>query len=506
MKRVDPLSQAELVNCSKLSSSSEKERSKPGPSSTDESASPSLDCTSDSNDDDSPSSPLTDQGHRLPLPRLIAAYLCLCMAYFISYLDLNSTIVSLPTVGNALHAGPSITWAGIAYLLGQTSCQPLYGRISDIVGRKPILLFSVACITLGGVLAGFSSTPLWLYVSRAISGVGSGGISSCVAIIVSDLVSLRSRGKYQGFISLAIGTGAACGPFVAASLIRKGRDGWRWAFWVPAIAAALCFCLLLLLLPAKRVHGSWAEKARLIDWIGVATSVSGVVLIALPVSSGGSLWSWSSPLVIATLTVGISLLIAFLCIEAFFAKIPIIPLRIFRRRATAVLLFLGLAHDFVWQSTQYFVPLYFQTVCGHSVLETATLVLPFLLAQGISGAASGPVMAKFARYKTILQIGFLFWTIAVALKQLFHQHVPVAVYVVVLAMEGAGVGWVHQPGKYTKLFNYSDRAVATSTRNVMRSLGGVIGVAASSAVYYAVYTRDFMALEVVNDQAEGKGT
>lgn len=236
--------------------------------------------TSDDDDSGRPKE-LDDQSHRLPFARLMAAYLCLCMAYFISYLDMNSTIVSLPTIADALHTGPSITWVGTAYLLGQTSCQPLYGRMSDIVGRKPILLFSIGCISVGGLLCGFSQSALWLFLCRAISGVGGGGISSLVAIIVSDVVSLRSRGKYQGFISLAIGTGAASGPFVAASLIQKSHGGWRWAFWVPSICAACCFFLLLIALPQKPVRGSWKEKVRLIDWFGVATSVAGVVLVAV---------------------------------------------------------------------------------------------------------------------------------------------------------------------------------------------------------------------------------
>jgi MFS family permease len=214
---------------------------------------------------------------------LIAAYLCLCLCYFISYLDMNSVTTSLPTISDALEAGPTITWVGTAYLLGQVSCQPLYGRISDITGRKPILLFSVGAIIVGDLLCGFARTPIWLYVSRAISGIGGGGISSSVAIIVSDLVSLKSRGKYQGMISLAIGIGAIAGPFVAASLIRTGPGGWRWAFWVPSISAGACFGLLLFLLPLKPVSGDWREKIRKIDWLGVVSSVAGIVLTVVGV-------------------------------------------------------------------------------------------------------------------------------------------------------------------------------------------------------------------------------
>lgn len=222
---------------------------------------------------------LHDQTLRLSFPRLIAAYLGLCACYFISYLDMNTTTTALPTISNALHAGPTITWAGTAYLLGQTTFQPLYGRISDIAGRKPILLASVSCIVAGDLLCGWAQTPLWLYVSRALTGIGGGGISSLVAIIISDLVSLKERGKYQGMISIAIGTGAMTGPFVAAGLVRKGSDGWRWVFWVPSILASTCFVMLLLLLPLKPITGNWKDKIRKIDWIGVGASVAGIVLV-----------------------------------------------------------------------------------------------------------------------------------------------------------------------------------------------------------------------------------
>lgn len=235
---------------------------------------------------DSSPDQLDDQTQRLPFLRLMAAYLCLCLCYFISYLDMNAVTTSLPTISDALHAGPGITWVGTAYLLGQTSCQPLYGRISDIIGRKPILLFSVGCIVVGDILCGFAQTPIWLYTSRAVTGSGGGGISSLVAIIVSDLVSLRSRGKYQGIISLAIGTGAASGPFVAAGLIQTGASGWRWVFWVPSIAAACCFGLLVFLLPLKPVSGNWRDKVRKIDWLGVVVSVAGIVLIMVSSPDG----------------------------------------------------------------------------------------------------------------------------------------------------------------------------------------------------------------------------
>ncbi|KAL1629127.1 hypothetical protein SLS56_005570 [Neofusicoccum ribis] len=228
-----------------------------------------------------PNSPheIHDQTSRLPLRRLLAAYSCLAAIYFISFLDINSAATALPVISRALNAGTSITWAGTSYLMGQTAFQVLYGRLSDIFGRKPILLACVGFLVAGDALCGFARTPAWLYACRALSGVGGGGISSLVQITVSDLVSLRDRGKYQGLLSGAIGLGASTGPFVAAGLLRTGGEGWRWIFWVPPILAAACAVVMWVYLPLKPMGGSWREKVRKIDWFGLGAAVVGMLFV-----------------------------------------------------------------------------------------------------------------------------------------------------------------------------------------------------------------------------------
>jgi MFS family permease len=288
-------------------------------------------------------------------------------------------------------------------------------------------------------------------------------------------------------ISLAIGAGATAGPFASASLVRYS-DGWRWTFWVPAVLAAVCLVLLLLFLPLKPVTGGWQDKAKRIDWLGIAASVSGIVLLLIPINSGGSIWPWRSAYTIPMIIIGGLCLIIFALYEGYWAKLPIMPWRLFQRRSPAILLAQGALHDFVWQTTQYFIPLYLQTVRGYTPLQSATLILPFLLAQSLAGASSGPIMSKLARYGPVLRVGFLLWSLGAGLKLVFSRTTPLPAYVVILAIEGAGVGLVHQPGLVAlqALSRPEDRAVATSTRNLLRSLGGVTGVAVSTAVQYGI--------------------
>ena len=143
----------------------------------------------------------------------------------------------------------------------------------------------IGFVIVGDILCGFAQNVIWLYISRALSGVGGGGISSLVQIVVSDLVSLKARGKYQGIISGTIGLGACTGPFIAASMIGSSNQdntsdhGWRWIFWIPPILAAVCMAMMWVFLPLKPVQGSWKEKIAKIDWYGLGAAVVAVSLL-----------------------------------------------------------------------------------------------------------------------------------------------------------------------------------------------------------------------------------
>ncbi|KAM0261138.1 hypothetical protein ACHAQJ_002400 [Trichoderma viride] len=235
------------------------------------------------NSSDRSSDGIHDQSSRLPFRRLIAAYLCLSIIYFTSSLDINSVALALPVIARDLGAGSSITWTGTAYLMGQAAFQPLYGRLSDIFGRKPLLMLSVGFLVFGDILCANSHSPVWLYACRAISGIGGGGISSIISIIVSDLVSLKDRGKYQGMLNASIGAGSAIGPFLAAALIHKTRiagiSSWRWIFYIPPLLACVSAVASMAFLPLTSVSGSWRAKARQIDWMGLAASLVATVCI-----------------------------------------------------------------------------------------------------------------------------------------------------------------------------------------------------------------------------------
>ncbi|OAP55801.1 hypothetical protein AYL99_09953 [Fonsecaea erecta] len=431
---------------------------------------------------------LTDQSQRLPFARLIIVYLCLAMCFFVSFLDVNSTTTALPAIARSLGISSTITWVGTSYLLAQCAFQVLYGRLADIFGRKPVLIGCVLSLIVGDILCGFAKNGPWLYTCRAIGGIGGGGISSLVQITVSDLVSLKERGKYQGLLSGAIGLGAGVGPFTSAALV-QGHDGrWPWAFWVPAILASLCIPPLVILLPQKPVVGSWKEKVRKVDWMGLLTAVTGILFVLIPVNSGGSVFPWHSSLVIALLTVGSVLTASFCLVEWKLARLPMMPLRLYSSLSRSTLFAQNFLFGFVWQADLYFLPIYYQDVRGFAPLRSAYLTLPLLLAQSLGGVLSAPAMTFTARYMPVLWLGFVLWTIGAGLKLLFSRTTPLGVYVVAALIEGAGVGFVFQPSLVAlqALSTKADVAVTTSTRNWVRALGSAVGVAVSTAIQYAV--------------------
>ncbi|KAI1389241.1 MFS general substrate transporter [Hypoxylon trugodes] len=429
---------------------------------------------------------LQDQTLRLPFPRLLAAYLCLASIYFISTLDINSVATALPSISTSLNAGNTITWTGTAYVMGQTAFQPLYGRLSDIFGRKVVLITSICSLIIGDLLCGFAQNPIWLYTCRSLSGIGGGGINSLVQITASDLVSLRDRGKYQGILSAGVGLGAATGPFIAAAIMQNTTDGWRWIFRVPPILATACAAVMWFSLPLKPVTGSWSEKVRKIDWCGLFLGVTGVLFLIIPINSGGSTFPWNHPVVIALLVIGGTFIILFGVVEARLAKFPLIPLRLFNRLSTSTIYLQSFLYNGVWQINIYFLPIYFQDVKGYNPLQNAMLMLPLLLTQAVAALVAGQITSKIARPGPVVSGGLVLWLLGAGLKVMFSRTTSPGVSVISLFIEGTGIGFVLQPALVAlqALSKKEDRAVATSTRNLMRMLGSVFSLAVANTVQF----------------------
>ncbi|CAK7217392.1 hypothetical protein SBRCBS47491_003148 [Sporothrix bragantina] len=428
-----------------------------------------------------------DQTNLLPKRRLLVVFPALACALLITYIDQQSIGVMLPTIGRDLDCASTIVWAGTSSLIANTAFQVLYGRLSDIWGRKYLLLGCLGLLALGDLLCGFAKTGTQLYVFRGVSGVANGGIMALVMMIVSDVTTLEQRGKYQGILGSCVGLGNSIGPFVAAAFTGS-KATWRSTFYLIAPLAVLVAVLLFTLLPPQAIpaNESWRAKLGKVDYWGIAFSAAGTIILLVPISGLGTQFAVRSAMVIAMLTVGAVLLVLFVVNEWRWAKLPMFPLRLFRNMALAAMLVQNFLIGIVFYSLLYYLPIYFQTARQYGRIASAALVLPIVVPQAIASAASGQYISRRGRYGEVIWLGYGLWTLGTALQCLFARHgFPIAGVAVVLAIEGLGVGLVFQPTLVAAQAHSpkQDRAVVISARNFIRALGGSAGLAIASAVF-----------------------
>lgn len=227
---------------------------------------------------------LHDQTNILPRSQLILVFATLSATLLICYLDQNGITVALPTIASDLHGEDTVSWAGTASLIANTTFQMLYGRLSDIFGRKAVYLGAVALLIVADLLCGLSQNAPMFYVFRGVAGIGGGGIANLSMIIVSDIVTLDQRGKYQGIIGAMVGLGNIAGPFLAAAFLEKTT--WRAFFYTLAPMVAIVWLTAFFLLPTNPPTTGLRDGLNKIDYAGSLASSVAVIFILIPISGG----------------------------------------------------------------------------------------------------------------------------------------------------------------------------------------------------------------------------
>lgn len=266
---------------------------------------------------------LHDQTNILPFAQLMVVFSGLAVSLLITMSDQNGISVTLPTIARDLDAQNTISWAGTSSLIANTMFTVLYGRLSDIFGRKIVYISALVLLCIADLCCGLSVKPAMFYVFRGLAGVAGGGVTSLTMIIVSDVVTLEKRGKYQGILGAALGIGNIIGPFMAAAFIM--RSTWRGFFWLISPLAACSAFIGYFLIPDNARRGHFWENIGRIDWWGVLASSVGVIFLLIPISGGGSYFQWDSPMVISMLVIGGCALISFIFIEWKVATLPMLP-------------------------------------------------------------------------------------------------------------------------------------------------------------------------------------
>ncbi|KAK9770484.1 hypothetical protein SCAR479_12851 [Seiridium cardinale] len=299
----------------------------------------------DNSDTQSIARSIGNQRSPLSGKRLMITFPTLCAALFVSFFDQTSVSTSIPAISAELNTGEATSWIGASFLISSTAFQLINGRLSDLFGRKNLLLVSLALLGFGDLLCGFAKTAEQLFAFRAVAGIGGGGVNSIVMIIVSDITTLQNRGKYQGIIGAVLALANGIGPFLGGAVIERAT--WRWVFWmVPMLAIPAAF-IIWFALPLRYDRGNYVEKVKKIDFGGIVLSLAAVLLVLVPLSGAGISYAWKSATFIATFVVGILVWVAFVLVEWKVAKVPIMPLRLYTAPHCAYLyaqsFFLGVA-------------------------------------------------------------------------------------------------------------------------------------------------------------------
>ncbi|KIL63786.1 hypothetical protein M378DRAFT_106802 [Amanita muscaria Koide BX008] len=413
---------------------------------------------------------LTDQTNLLPFKTLLVVLLSLGLCIIASTLDSVIIATAISSISATFNAGSVVSWVPAGFLLTSTVFQPIYGRFSDIFGRKGALTISMLVFIVGNFISGFSRTITQLILARAIAGAGGGGIISICQIIISDVVSLRERGKYQGIIAVFVVVSYGIGPILGGVLSEK--VSWRWCFWFTIPIAAAAIAIVLIFLPLKPVKGSIREKLLVIDYLGTFLSLIGSTLIILPLVWGGIKYPWKSPEVLATLVTGLLVIVLFCLWEFKGAKLPIVPLHIFRHSTVVGVYIAMFVNGFVLFASIYYIPQYLQIVFGYTPLQAAVFLIPNMAGQTVSSWVVGVAVSRTGRYRTIIYLGFALWSVACGLTSTITPSVKTAAVVIYVLLAGIGAGQTLQTTTVAAQASVSrqDMSVVTAFRNVSRVL------------------------------------
>ncbi len=402
----------------------------------------------------------------------------LLLAMFVAML--SSTVVSnaLPVIVADLGGTESgYTWVIVATLLSLTATTPIWGKLADLFNKKMLVQVSLLIFVAGSVLAALAPSMGFLIGARVVQGVGVGGLSALVQIVIASIVAPRERGRYFGYLGAVFAVATVSGPLIGGVIVDTPWLGWRWCFAVGVPVAAVAIVVL-----QKTLHLPVVRRKVSIDYVGAALIASGVSVLLIWVSLAGTRFEWASATTAVLVSGGVLLLVAAVVVESRVVE-PVIPLRLFRDRTIALASVASTMVGVAMFGATVFLAQFFQLAHGMSPTRAGLMTLPMVLGLLVSSITTGRLIARTGRWKRYLVGGGIVLVVGLLLLSRLDHTTGLVVAALSMLVMGVGLGAVNQNLVLAVQNSVAQRDVgaASSLAAFFRTMGGSVGVSALGA-------------------------
>jgi EmrB/QacA subfamily drug resistance transporter len=401
--------------------------------------------------------------------RIILVTIGIMFSLFLASMESTVVATAMPTIVGQLGGLEHYSWVFSAYMLASTTVVPLYGKLSDLYGRRLFYILAMGLFLTGSVLAGLSQTMTQLIFARALQGLGAGGIQPLAFILIGEMFSLQQRAKMQGFFSGVWGVSSIIGPLLGGFIVQQ--LSWRWVFYINLIPGPIAVALVAL---AWRDTIHTHEKPA-VDYLGAALLSSSVVMLLFGLMEIGAPSSW------ALIAGAVALFVVLLWVENHAAD-PILPIPLFRERLFSIASTHGLLTGWAMFGSLSFIPLFVQSVLGTSAMQAGITVTPMLLGW-VSASVVGTRLILTVGFRRLAVIGTSLFVVGALLMSLVGANSSQASIMVFITIMGIGMG-LSIPSLLIAVQTSVERrhlGTATSTIQFSRSMGGTLGVSVMGA-------------------------
>jgi EmrB/QacA subfamily drug resistance transporter len=412
----------------------------------------------------------TPPGYRYSIGRILAIYSGLMVALLLAALDQTIVATALPRVVSELGGISQYSWVFTAYMLGSTVTVPLYGKLGDAHGRKPLFIVAITIFLVGSALCGLAQNMVQLVVFRAIQGVGAGGLFPLTLAMVGMIIPPRDRGRYQGLIGSVFAAASIAGPLIGGFIV--DNTSWRWIFFVNLPVGVVALAVILVTMPKRATR-----QEHSIDWLGAGILAAGTTALLLGLVWGGREYPWGSAEVVGALIASVVLLAIFALIERRVPE-PILPFPLLRNQTVASSVACMALVGMAMFGTISFVPLFVQGVIGASATSSGIVLTPLMLGAVITSAVSGQIVSRTGRYRPNTLIGPVVLGIGEVLLWRMDVHSTNAEAARNMVIAGIGLGMMMQIFVLSIQNSVERREMgsATALSQFSRSIGATLGV------------------------------